>query len=294
MTLEEIKNSILNKEVIEDLIIFKYEDTDFIANQYTKAISNQLGKELVFVDALEDIPQSNSMFAEDVIYVYKCDNLKSLFSYRNDLIVITKTIASNVLEEFSKYVISIPKLEPWMVEDYILSYCKGLNKESAGWFLARYDDIYLITNELDKLNIFPEEVRQTLFESARKSNSFSPSADESILNLTNALQSKSASKVKEFLISNAEADLEPMPLIAMAQLTFKKLLKVWLNRTPTPENTGLKSNQIWAINKLPKVFTRDSLIKIFEMLSLLDSKIRSGDFPIEYAYDYIIIKILSA
>ena len=227
------------------------------------------------------------------MYVYECDKLDSYISYNKDLIIVTKNISKDILKDFQEYIIIVPKLEQWMIEDYIKSYCDGLSDSTVKWFLERYNDVYLITEELDKLTLFPRDARESMYKEFKINNVFSPSVNEQSFELTLALQSKNKNRVREILEDAYKIEIDPIYTLFMLHTSFKKLLKVWLNKNPTPDNTGLKSNQIWAINKQPRVFSREKLISIFEELSSMDTKIKSGEFPIEDSIDYLIIKIMS-
>ena len=87
-------------------------------------------------------------------------------------------------------------------------------------------------------------------------------------------------------------DVEPLGLYTLLYNNFKKMSKVWLSRNPSSESTGIPSNQLWAIKNLPRVYTKDQLIKLFSMLTELDSKYKQGNFPMELLVDYLILKCL--
>ena len=294
MLLQELKEKIENKTYEKNMLIFKYEDTDFIPNQYIKEIQKIVGEEVVYVESLSEVGSNNNgFFAEEQMYVYECDKLDSYISYNKDLIIVTKNISKDILKDFQEYITIVPKLEQWMIEDYIKSYCDGLSDSTVKWFLERYNDVYLITEELDKLTLFPRDARESMYKEFKINNVFSPSVNEQSFELTLALQSKNKDKVRGILEDAYKIEIDPIYTLFMLHTSFKKLLKVWLNKNPTPDNTGLKSNQIWAINKQPRVFSREKLISIFEELSSMDTKIKSGEFPIEDSIDYLIVKIMS-
>ena len=294
MLLQELKEKIENKTYEKNMLIFKYEDTDFIPNQYIKEIQKIVGEEVVYVESLSELcSNNNGFFAEEQMYVYECDKLDSYVSFNKDLIIVTKNIPKDVLKDFQEYITIVPKLEQWMIEDYIKSYCDGLSDSTVKWFLERYNDVYLITEELDKLTLFPRDARESMYKEFKINNVFSPSVNEQSFELTLALQSKNKDKVRGILEDAYKIEIDPIYTLFMLHTSFKKLLKVWLNKNPTPDNTGLKSNQIWAINQQPRVFSREKLISIFEELSSMDTKIKSGEFPIEDSIDYLIIKIMS-
>ena len=292
MQLKELKKNIMDKNVIEDMIIFKYEDTDFVPNQYVKEIASILGKEISYVDTIQEARSNGGFFGEEPIFVVRIDNLKTLIEYNRSVVVMTKAVSEEVMKELGQYVVEVPKLEQWMVEDYVASYCDGLDEDTIKWFASRYNDIYHITEELDKLTVFPIGNRQLMFKKLHDENGFSPSDDDTVIAMLNAVQSRNHEEVERVLCKLQENGTDYIGMIGLIQNSIKRLIKVWLNKNPTPDNTGMKSNQIYAISKLRKVYSREKLIQIFEDLSLLDSKIMNSEFPSEIAMDWAIIKIL--
>ena len=292
MQLKDLNKQIMDKTVIEDMIIFKYEDTDFVPNQYAKEIASILGKELSYVDSAQDIKSNNGFFAEEPLFVVHIDNMKTLVDYNKNVIIMTKDISDDVIKGLGQYVVEVPKLEQWMVEDYVASYCDGLDEDTIKWFASRYKSIYHLTDELDKLTIFPIGKRQIMFKQLYDNNGFSPSEDDTVFSMMNAVQSRNNSEVERLLLRMKEEGTDQIGLIGIIQGSIKRLIKVWLSKNPTSDNTGMKSTQIYAINKLKRVYSREKLLQIFEDLSLLDSKIMHSQFPSEIALDWAIIKIL--
>ena len=68
---------------------------------------------------------------------------------------------------------------------------------------------------------------------------------------------------------------------------------VQLNSNPTPENTGLDGKQLYAIKKIPRVYSATQLVDIYTMLLDVDRQIKSGELPTDILIDYLITKILS-
>ena len=292
MTLPEVKQYLTDNQNIDKMLIFKCEDTDFIGMQYTKKLAEIRNAEIINIEALEDIPTSNPFIEENLIYLYKCETFDKIIEENKQLIIITKKLSKDVLKELNDYIIIVPKLENWMTEDFIKLNYPGLDNEMVSWLVANYDnDIYKILLEVDKLKIFPPDTRKYLFEEFYSNGVFDSSDKNNAFTLSNALQGKDKNTLTQLLSKNNE--VEPILAISLIQSNLKKLCKVWLNKAPNPDNTGLKSNQIWAINNLPRTYTKEQLIKAFEIVSGLDRKIKAGEFPIDLTIDYIIVKLMS-
>ena len=290
MTIQSLKESIVNKTYVQDFLIMTYADTDFIPMQYLNEIKKITGMELFFIDEQTSIPKSNGFF-DSPIYVIRADKITSCVSYNKNVIYITKEVSKDVEEQYKNYVVQFPKIEGWMIEDYVKGYCEGLSDSSAKWVCNKYRDLYCITNELDKIKVFPTEMRESLFNTFSHSGVLIPTESETLVNLSRALQARDNVGVYNCLRESSE--IEPMQFVSFLYTSFKNIIRVWMNKNPTTENTGLKSNQIYAISKLNKVFEKSKLIEIFNTLSGIDEKIKSGVFPIELVIDYIIIEILS-
>lgn len=291
MTLPEVKQYLTDNQNIDKMLIFKCEDTDFISMQYTKKLAEIRNAEIINVESLEDIPTSNSFIEENLIYLYRCESFDKIIEENKQLIIITKKLSKDVLKELSDYIIIVPKLENWMTEDFIKLNCSGLDNEMVSWFIANYDnDIYKILLEIDKLKVFPPDTRKYLFEEFYNNGVFDSPDKNNAFALSSALQSKDKNSLIQLLSKNNE--IEPISAMSLIQSNLKKLCKVWLNKAPNPDNTGLKSNQIWAINNLPRTYTKEQLVKAFEIVSGLDRKIKSGEFPIELTIDYIVVKLM--
>ena len=291
MTLPEVKQYLTDNQNIDKMLIFKCEDTDFIGMQYTKKLAEIRNAEIINVESLEDIPTSNSFIEENLIYLYRCESFDKIIEENKQLIIITKKLSKDVLKELSDYIIIVPKLENWMTEDFIKLNCSGLDNEMVSWFVANYDnDIYKILLEIDKLKVFPPDTRKYLFEEFYNNGVFDSPDKNNAFALSSALQSKDKNSLIQLLSKNNE--IEPISAMSLIQSNLKKLCKVWLNKAPNPDNTGLKSNQIWAINNLLRTYTKEQLVKAFEIVSGLDRKIKSGEFPIELTIDYIVVKLM--
>lgn len=291
MTLPEVKQYLTDNQNIDKMLIFKCEDTDFIGMQYTKKLAEIRNAEIINIESLEDIPTSNPFIEENLIYLYRCESFDKIIEENKQLIIIAKKLSKDVLKELSDYIIIAPKLENWMTEDFIKLNCSGLDNEMVSWFVANYDnDIYKILLEIDKLKIFPPDTRKYLFEEFYNNGVFDSPDKNNAFALSSALQSKDKNSLTQLLSKNNE--IEPISAMSLIQSNLKKLCKVWLNKAPNPDNTGLKSNQIWAINNLPRTYTKEQLVKAFEIVSGLDRKIKAGEFPIELTIDYIVVKLM--
>lgn len=299
LNLNEVKTDLENNKDIDQFLIFYYEDTtDYIPVQYVKALARIRNSEILYVNELDEINSSPDPFSEPTsnLYVYKTDSLERIPAkyLQNNLIIITPKLLKDVEKEYDEYILRIPKLEEWQIVDYIKTVSPGLTQDEMEWLVRTYkSNMYRVELEVDKLKPFSENARQYIFEDFYVDHVFETLSEYGIFDFTNAIQGKDLKTISNILSDINHIDIEPTGLITLLCANFKKLIKVWLNKSPTPENTGLKSNQIWAINKLSRTYTKEQLVKVFELVSDMERRLKTGEMPEELIIDYLTVKILS-
>lgn len=299
LNLNEVKTDLENNKDIDQFLIFYYEDTtDYIPVQYAKALARIRNSEILYVNELDEINSSPDPFSEptSTLYVYKTDSLERIPAkyLQNNLIIITPKLLKDVEKEYDEYILRIPKLEEWQIVDYIKTVSPGLTQDEMEWLVRTYkSNMYRVELEVDKLKPFSENARQYIFEDFYVDHVFETLSEYGIFDFTNAIQGKDLQTISNILSDINHIDIEPTGLITLLCANFKKLIKVWLNKSPTPENTGLKSNQIWAINRLSRTYTKEQLVKVFELVSDMERRLKTGEMPEELIIDYLTVKILS-
>lgn len=299
LNLNEVKTALENNKDIDQFLIFYYEDTtDYIPVQYAKALAHIRNSEILYVNELDEINSSPDPFSEPTsnLYVYKTDSLERIPAkyLQNNLIIITPKLLKDAEKEYDEYILRIPKLEEWQIVDYIKTVSPGLTQDEMEWLVRTYkSNMYRVELEVDKLKPFSESARQYIFEDFYVDHVFETLSEYGIFDFTNAIQSKDLQTISNILSDINHIDIEPTGLITLLCANFKKLIKVWLNKNPTPENTGLKSNQIWAINRLSRTYTKEQLVKVFELVSDMERRLKTGEMPEELIIDYLTVKILS-
>lgn len=289
--LKQLKEEIEQGQPIVLPLIFVYDGSDFVARQYTHAISTNNHMELQFVDALEEIPPHNE--AHDTIYVCRVESIKNEIFIPDDSIILTGKVLKEARKALDPCVVEISSLEQWQIIDYINTACPGIDPNMVQWLVTAYtNNIDRIQTEIDKLMAIPQSERSKLFEEMYSEGMFNTFSDQHHTRMMQAVQDRDLEEVAT-LLSDPDRDLlEPLTISTFIQNNFKKLIKVWLSSNPTQENTGLSSKQIYAINKLPRKYTREQLLKGFELVSGIERRVKEGELPIDMVIDYIIIKLL--
>lgn len=303
MTLVQLKTAIEQKAVGDELVIFVYEDVPFVADQYLREISKIKRLPLQHVESLDNISSGfTDIFGlsdiEDGIRVYRATDIETLsdkLKYEKNLYIITNKIKDKqVLSTFENSIVNIPKLEGWQLQDYMYSVAEGVERKSLDWLItATGGEIYRLENELDKFRLFSESERKFLFDDMLYEGAFKDLSSFNVFNITNAITSRDYVKLKEALAEIKSFDAEPLGVVTLLYQGFRKLIQVWLAKQPTPENTGLKSNVIYAINKQPRCYSKAQLLDAFLLLTDIDRQLKNGEIDTKWLIDYLVCRILT-
>ncbi len=303
VTLAEFKTSIELKAVGDTPIIFQYDDVPFVANQYIREISKIKGKKIEYLESIDTIGSTVADIfgvstTADSIRVYNCSELEMLsekFKYETDIYIVVNKIKDKQLQTiFADYIINIPKLEGWQLQDYMYSVAEGVDRKQLDWLISACNgDIYRLENELDKFRLFSETERKYLFNDMIHEGAFVDLSSFNVFNITNAVTSRDIESLKLAMKEIKSFDAEPLGVVTLLYQGFRKLIQVWMSSNPTPEGTGLKSNVIYAINKQPKVFNKEQLVNSFQLLNNIDKELKSGNIDVKWLIDYVICRVLT-
>lgn len=285
MNVRELKDKILNKEVSSRLLILECPENFFVADQYINQIANDKNRELVYVDNL-----TNDLFESNNLYVYTCDNFdENIDTSITNYIIRCKSCDRSDLNE---YIVTIPKLENWQIQNYAKYNLKGISDEAILWLCKICNnDIYKIDNEINKLKVFDQSDRELVFNQYNLNNGYSYLTDFNIFTLSNSLIRKDIDTLSEVLESIDFIDIEPFALINTLIKGFSNVIKVQLSNGICPQ--GMTDKQFYAISKNNvNIYSIDKLEKIYSFLNSLDMKIKTGKLPVDNIIDYIVLNIV--
>lgn len=303
MEIQELKDKIESKNTTDLFVIFQCKDCNFVADQYIHEIARQQNKSIEYLESLDNIVSSAkdifgiSEINSDSIRVYSCESfefVKEDLKRENNLFIVTKKVDKNSEKVFQDYIVDVPKLELWQIKDYVYSNLEGIEPKKLDWFIeVCQQDIYRIDNEMSKLKMFNSNERKYLFDSMINDGCFRDVSTFNVFNITNAVTSKDINLLYGALKEVKSFDAEPLGVVTLLYQGFKKLMQVWLAKNPTPENTGLKSNVIYAINKSPRVYSKEQLIRCFLEMTDIDRKLKTGNLcDMKNLIDYCVCKVL--
>lgn len=301
LLLEELKEQIESSNIKQKFIIFQGEKT-FIARQYTNAIARILKKEIEFVEDINTV-LNNSFDIFQVqeesnsIRLFNCDTFlfnNPKLSEEEYLFVICKKVDKQTQDTFKQYIMEIPELVEWQIKDYLYSTVDGVDRKYLDWLVTVCNkDIDRIQLEIDKLMLFESKQRQQIFQQMVEDNALADVSDKTIFDFISALVKKDKRLLREIYEDIDSIDIEDIGVVTLLYNNFKKYIQVWMQNNPTPENTGLSSKQIWAINKLPRVWSSNQLVDIMTLLTGMDYRLKTGAIPVNMIRDYLVVNLLS-
>lgn len=296
MTIEELKQNIEQNTLSDDLLIFiNRSKSTFLIHQYINAIAKNKKLDIEYIDTLPNV--DNIFLADNVsttLQVYFTDTLpENISTDLHNIIIVAKTLPSDTNINLSAFIVDMPELLEWQISDFIYTLCKGADTRKVDTIIkSNKYDISKLYLEAQKLSIFSESERKYLIDDFIENNIFVLASEKTIFDFITALLQRDIELVKQIYSKLAVIDIEPTGVLTLLQRNLKKYIDVWLSKNPTPESTGLKQNQIWAINNLPRYFTADELINKYKFILSLDKKFKSGQLPVNYLLDYIIINFV--
>ena len=305
MNIEELKRNIELGAVSDSPLIFKDDESMFLSKQYIKAISDVKHLKIEYIESLSEAlsdefdffgccdPVQPSALKVLMAPVYLWGEM-DITRTTNVIVVITKFKDKEEEKRLAEHIVNMPKLEDWQIKDYVYSVCTGVDQKDLDYLLdVCGNNICRIQHEIDKLSIFSETERKYLFHSYINDGALDDLSSFNIFNFTNAITSKNIQQLKNIYKELDRIDVNEFGLLTILLKNFRNILLVQLSSNPTPENTGLDSKQLYAIKKIPRVYSPEQLVSIFKFLCDIDRQVKEGELPADIVIDYIIAKVLS-
>ena len=183
MTIESLKEMIEKNIDLDSMYIFLNSENTFLANQYVNEISKKKNLKIVYIEDLKALlPDKNDIFGVeetiDSTCLYICH--QETFDFKDiglkdlkNLIIICDKIDDETKEIFDPYIVNMPKLEEWMIKDYVYTIADGVDTIKLDWLIkVANNDIYRIDSEISKIAIFPKVERNYIFDLLMEEDAF--------------------------------------------------------------------------------------------------------------------------
>lgn len=278
MDIKQLKEKIINNQLDDSPLIFKYSDNKYICHQYANEIAKNKNLKVLYITQLSDITNDADLFdvENDYLYIYDVDRLKENITFENkNVIVVTKAVPDNLSIDY----IEIPNLIAWQIEDFVKYRLPGLSIEQIKWLceIAK-NDIFRIDQECKKIEIFPEAMQKIIFDQLNQENAYCDLNSLTIFNFTNAVMKKDLVTIHAVLADLKWIDIEGSGLITIFHKQFKNVIDIQLNPKATAASLDMNPKQFNAIRYNCGKYTAEELINIFEFLTTLDMRLKSGDY----------------
>lgn len=279
-------------------LVFVYEDNSFLAYQYAREIAKKRNLTINYIDSIDEVLSSFNLFDVEkslrILAIDKFEIKKDISNIKDIIIICKNTNYENVIK--------FPKLESWQIKSYMQTNCPGLSSKEIDWLYditasigKNNENIYRLSNEIEKINCFPKEQQEDIFKELNNTNGYSDLSPLSIFNLTNYIFKRDYTNVAKLLEDIDSIDVEGVGLVTILHKNFKQLIDIQLGKNVTPESLGLSVKQFKAIEYNCGKYSQQELIRIFKFLTSVDYKLKSGmlDLSKDRLIDYIVCNILS-
>ena len=302
MTLQELKESIENRTFQPTTMILVSEDK-FIPLLYINEISKNFDFSISYIESLNDISNndedifgaSNESLYDLVVFNTNLVDFSNELLYNKDnIIIITNKIDKASKKFYGDLVIEIPKLDDWQIKDMVYSFAKGVDTKNLDWLIHNCNgDVNRLYQETQKLKIFSESERKNVFDEMMEDGAFNDLSSNTIFNFTNAILKKDLGSLKSIYEEIDNIDINDFGLLTILYNNFLNVINIQLGINPTAESLGMKQGQFNAIRHSCGYYNGNQLINIFKLLTDMDKRVKSGEFPTNIMRDYLILSVLS-
>ena len=296
MKLEDLKSKLLNENIHISFLVFECEESYFIPKQYITYYAEKNNLNISYIESVQEISNNTNIFGNDnYLYILiqdKYEPEKINYDTIDNCIVICKT--SKDIDK--KFICKVPKLQKWQVLEYERQVCSGLSN-------TIYERLYNITQgninridlELAKIKIFPQEIRENIYQSVFQGGGYSDLSTTTVFNYTNAIMHKDLTTLIAIQKELQSIDVEGVGILVILNKNIKQLIDVQMSKNSSPEALGMQKNQYYAIKYNCGVFTNTQLIKMFNFITTLDDKLKNGNLQLTNTQlvEYITLNLLS-
>jgi hypothetical protein len=295
MTLKDLKIAITQRTLSNNFLILKNAENPikdsnaaFLSEQYLVEISKARNLEIEPVNSIYEPLQStlSLLLPQKKLSVVRVDIFEETsldYSQFVDTVVICNKVDSKIAPVLTDFIVEIPKLETWHIEDYAKSLVPEVAPANLLWLIKATDHkIHRILNEIDKAKLF------------------SPNEHDMILK---ALRNECYSDLYRNFDLEKELDIRDFSAQAVAQAIVNKNMSqvsyFFLRRQFFAFDVNLLNYWLlkYLVDRVPTTFAADQakLIDKIEFVSSLSIKIRKGELELSNSslFDYIALKLLT-
>lgn len=287
MTLMELKESIINKRVPSDFMIFINKDNQFLASQYVKALGELAVGGINKINSIYEPQQSSLLLltssgeALNVLTTEVFDERAEDYTQFENTIVVCEQVDKGIAKNVEDYIIKFPKLEEWQLCDYAKTLCPSLDDEDILWLVRASDNsIDRITNELEKAGLFRNGEQKEVFSAIR----FDPQSDlykADLFEIVNALVLGEAGILYEFIKHDGQEIYEPVVLANRALSSLKNIILITQNPGLVAADLGVSAGQYNFIKNKYRSLNTAAAKKKLKFLSNFDLLLKTSQLELD-------------
>lgn len=287
--IKELKEKILANNLEEITTLVFKDEVGFISKQYINKIAELKNLSIHYIENYRDAMIDS--FITDYLYILDIDELDETIPQIKNLIVVTKKINKNL--EINH--IEVPKLEEWMLRDYLKLHLNGLTDAEIDYiFNLTKKDVYLLTNEMNKISAFTKTNQSLIFNNLLEENNYSYLFNINSFDLSNAIMKKDKDKIKGILSKSNSSDINIFQLISLLHNNFIKLSEVQMNPKASADSLNITYKQFLAIKYNVNKYSNIQIMRNIEFLDSIDRRLKTGDLDIadKDMFNYIICNLI--
>lgn len=302
MKIEDLKSGIENNTLGDSPLILVYKNSGrVICSQYMDQIAKNKGLEVHYFNLENDLIQTSydvvDLFGgwdnDSFLYVSYVDTLVNDNYIKPSHIICCHKVSDDIKKRFKDNIVDIPELEQWQLKGYAQGVLKGLSEDRLNWLCSTPISSYRFMIEVDRLKLFVDSLQNDLFDQMVDDGFFDDIIEVSIFALTTAVQRKDSISVGNIYRTIQSSNINPIAFNNILYGSFKDIAAIKLSPVATAQSLGIDPKKFNALKHYVGYFDKDQLLKILDILSSTDYKIKTGQMPITILLDYLITNILA-
>lgn len=285
MNIEEVKFDLEHNTWKYNNAIFKIQDTDFIAFQYIEKIAEIQGKQIEIVDNLESISVSNNELFEvtnSKLYVFKCETFDKEITLKDTYIICKKVDVdkcSNVIE--------IPKLTDLFIKDWLFSVCEGVSQNKLESLFTNIPNIYCLKQYVDIITTFNLSERESVLDKLISNNQLQFENSKTVFDFATSIVNFDLNALLNIYRNIDYIDINNIGLVTILIGQIRKFIDAKCSNVFSSE-LNMTEKQFYYLKSHCK-YSLKQLLKLYDFLTDMDVKLKTGYLDSGYWVDYIIL-----
>lgn len=301
MNIEKLKEIIENKTIDNKPLVLVYKDTGrVVCEQYIDEICKIRNLNKKYNKINWDSP-SNSFGMIDLLglvetskdlFIFYLDELVNNDIVKPNHIICCHKVNKLIMNTIKDNVVEIPEVETWQLQAYASGVLKGLSQDRLSWFVNNCKNPIRFMLEIDRLRLFADNLQNDIFDEIVNDGFFDDFIENSVFDLTNAIQKRDKNKVSEIIKNLESYNINPMGLTTLLYNSFKDIAAIKLSPNALPQTLNIAPKKFNALKYYVNYYSKEELINILGLLSSIDYRVKSGELPVTILFDYLLTNIL--